>query len=898
MEISAKSRLPQTIKEDSDSEIEIMEVSGPCVSGSNLTGNIESLNKSSLNQFNQRVSSNGSQEFSFLPNLKSVEDIPHVLERSNLEMDQSVLVVGCVKSSSSTSRVNSDEYGDESYHPCSFCKFNVPASRDSSHLKEHYDFLFKCNKCQLGFEEFKKIQIHVETCHKGMDGKIFWTLIDQPDNKFLEMLKCGVVGCGRKFMGQQQETDLIEHIEKNHGYRAAVKKNILNLCRICENTRVFAFKEDLEDHIKNQQHRELFAKDSSFTNPDVRQGDDSDEGFYTESSCKKKASSLKTKMLLRKKVTTEKPREHFQWEKKLQPLSSESMGKSNSHPTEEEKTTNIKSAKCRTLSQAIDERLKANSSDNQHKSKTPAFRLINEKPKLLNGVDTATINDLLDSVATATVVASTIEEKVKRNKTKFKGNSRCRTSEIDSTSSNVSETDSSSSTTSNDSETDSKSSSDSETNGTSSSDSDVTKKGLKIKLGKRKRKKEQNGKTKVCHANKKSVKRQKITDKKTGLSPGIIPDLPVEEGIPKKLLTGDARIKRLEIQNETMLKLSMVEKKIQQKLANQKSSEKLGICKTKVPVKTNSKLPDNGCNLITQLPEQGNKQKITEKKSMNTSIVMHYCPFCEKLFPDEHSLGGHIYDEHGPMLFRCKTCTSGFVNTQGLLNHMKTDHYGHSMKGLPEELIGNNSLVEMPVKFLQKIICTQKSCSLSSEIGRNGLWLGRDMEDVKAKIVDHNLLTHKIFNLGMSIGEKIELRCRACSYGASGNEDRFNRWHSHFAHDHSKLLSLQSGLDRKIIAQKKTDIIKPAPTGTLFVGGISFMTKQSELHQLFSKFGNVQQTRLILDNKAGVSKGYGFVTFETEDEAERLLHGETKNIMLNGRKLKIDRAINEQKILN
>lgn len=38
---------------------------------------------------------------------------------------------------------------------------------------------------------------------------------------------------------------------------------------------------------------------------------------------------------------------------------------------------------------------------------------------------------------------------------------------------------------------------------------------------------------------------------------------------------------------------------------------------------------------------------------------------------------------------------------------------------------------------------------------------------------------------------------------------------------------------------------------------------------MFSAYGNVKSTKIIVD-RAGVSKGYGFVTFETEQEAQRL----------------------------
>lgn len=39
--------------------------------------------------------------------------------------------------------------------------------------------------------------------------------------------------------------------------------------------------------------------------------------------------------------------------------------------------------------------------------------------------------------------------------------------------------------------------------------------------------------------------------------------------------------------------------------------------------------------------------------------------------------------------------------------------------------------------------------------------------------------------------------------------------------------------------------------------------------ELFSQYGMVKATKIISD-RAGVSKGYGFVTFETEEEARRL----------------------------
>ncbi|KAF7996430.1 hypothetical protein HCN44_002062 [Aphidius gifuensis] len=78
----------------------------------------------------------------------------------------------------------------------------------------------------------------------------------------------------------------------------------------------------------------------------------------------------------------------------------------------------------------------------------------------------------------------------------------------------------------------------------------------------------------------------------------------------------------------------------------------------------------------------------------------------------------------------------------------------------------------------------------------------------------------------------------------------------------------------------------------IFVGGISASTSEAELAQLFSTYGNVKATKIILD-RAGVSKGYGFVTFETEEEAKRLQQ-ESECIVLRERKLNIAPAIKKQ----
>ncbi|XP_030747363.1 extensin-like isoform X2 [Sitophilus oryzae] len=78
----------------------------------------------------------------------------------------------------------------------------------------------------------------------------------------------------------------------------------------------------------------------------------------------------------------------------------------------------------------------------------------------------------------------------------------------------------------------------------------------------------------------------------------------------------------------------------------------------------------------------------------------------------------------------------------------------------------------------------------------------------------------------------------------------------------------------------------------IFVGGISANTTETELMQLFSEFGTVKAAKIIQD-RAGVSKGYGFITFESEDDARRPLRN-ADNIMLRERRLNIAPAIKKQ----
>ncbi|KAF8764093.1 Protein boule-like like protein [Argiope bruennichi] len=70
----------------------------------------------------------------------------------------------------------------------------------------------------------------------------------------------------------------------------------------------------------------------------------------------------------------------------------------------------------------------------------------------------------------------------------------------------------------------------------------------------------------------------------------------------------------------------------------------------------------------------------------------------------------------------------------------------------------------------------------------------------------------------------------------------------------------------------------------VFVGGIPACVNEGDLRSRFVNYGNVKAVKIIRDHM-GISKGYGFVTFNTEDEAKRALEknyrSETSEIFWN-----------------
>ena len=75
----------------------------------------------------------------------------------------------------------------------------------------------------------------------------------------------------------------------------------------------------------------------------------------------------------------------------------------------------------------------------------------------------------------------------------------------------------------------------------------------------------------------------------------------------------------------------------------------------------------------------------------------------------------------------------------------------------------------------------------------------------------------------------------------------------------------------------------------LYVGNLPFSVDDQKLKEIFSEFGDIEEATVIQDRQSGRSKGFGFVTFASDENADAALSA-VNGKEVEGRQLKVSEA--------
>jgi len=75
----------------------------------------------------------------------------------------------------------------------------------------------------------------------------------------------------------------------------------------------------------------------------------------------------------------------------------------------------------------------------------------------------------------------------------------------------------------------------------------------------------------------------------------------------------------------------------------------------------------------------------------------------------------------------------------------------------------------------------------------------------------------------------------------------------------------------------------------VFVGNLPFSTDDAKLKELFSDYGEITEAVIIKNKFSGRSKGFGFVTFASEESAQKAI-SEMNEKEIEGRKITVKEA--------
>ncbi|CAF1553378.1 unnamed protein product [Adineta ricciae] len=82
----------------------------------------------------------------------------------------------------------------------------------------------------------------------------------------------------------------------------------------------------------------------------------------------------------------------------------------------------------------------------------------------------------------------------------------------------------------------------------------------------------------------------------------------------------------------------------------------------------------------------------------------------------------------------------------------------------------------------------------------------------------------------------------------------------------------------------------PEPNSILGIFGLSPRTTENDLREAFGRFGQVKDVQIIMDKKTSKSRGFGFVYYDTIEEATRAKES-MRLIKFDGRTVRIDFSV-------